>query len=182
MAPVTPEPTATPALGPKYVTIQQLRSGAPARWQQTIHAHGRVVEIDAPIIIPAVDRMPVPELKWQAFQEAALGQAIQAVAPAADLNIHMRGDTPYVNIASAAQGTSYLNGPKRTSARVIPLPGQPALNSSYTPQQAWALMERLLKAAGMDTAQIEQAGITGTTGFTPTSPSASGSAARLFPP
>lgn len=164
-APVTPEPTATPVPGPKYVTMQELRSSAPARWQHTFEVQGRVSQMDAPIVIPAVDRMPVPELKWLAFDEAALGAAIQAAAPSNGLTIHMNEGAPYVNILAKAQNDSYLNGPKRGSARTIPLPNQPAANSAYTPQQAWALMERLLQAAGIDIARVEQVGVTGTTGF-----------------
>lgn len=166
-APVTPAPTATPVPGPKYVTMQELRSSAPARWQHTFEVQGRVSQMDAPVVIPAVDRMPVPEIKWLAFDEAAIGAAIQAAAPSNGLTIHMNEGAPYVNILAKAQNDSYLNGPKRGSARTIPLPNQPAANSAYTPQQAWALMERLLQAAGIDIARVEQVGVTGTTGFYP---------------
>jgi len=164
-APITPVPTATPIPGPKYITMQELRSLAPARWQQAFEGRGRTVHIDVPLTIPQVDRMPVPELKWQAFDEDAVLLAVNARAPATRLDVRQQPGAPYLFISGTPGDDSYMNGPKRGSSRVIPLPGQPADNTTYTPQQAWDLMQRLMEAAGLDAEHIEQTGVTGTTGF-----------------
>ncbi|MEG0741458.1 MAG: hypothetical protein RR521_04480 [Clostridia bacterium] len=52
---------ATPIAGiaAEYRTIQQLREETPSRWTQTYEAHGRTIEVDAPILLPEVNTFPI---------------------------------------------------------------------------------------------------------------------------
>ena len=47
------------------VSISELRQQAKAvgRWTQTYEAHGRTIEVDIPIIVPEVEKLPVVKVE-----------------------------------------------------------------------------------------------------------------------
>ena len=47
------------------VSISELRQQVEAigRWTQTYEAHGRTIEVDVPIIVPEVEKLPVVEVE-----------------------------------------------------------------------------------------------------------------------
>ena len=47
------------AAAEEYCTIAQLRSQAPARWTQTYATPWRDISVDAPMLLPQVDALPV---------------------------------------------------------------------------------------------------------------------------
>ncbi len=59
----------SPALGEGYLSIAELKAQTPARWQQTYEAHGRIIQINVPIYVPDVEKMPVlaGENTWPVF-------------------------------------------------------------------------------------------------------------------
>ncbi|MDO5299688.1 MAG: hypothetical protein Q4F18_09690 [Clostridia bacterium] len=53
------------------VSIAELREQAEemGRWTQTYEAHGRTIEVDVPIIVPEVEKMPVATIEWLKMYE-----------------------------------------------------------------------------------------------------------------
>ena len=60
------------AAAEEYCTVTQLRSQAPARWTQTYATPWREISVDAPVLLPQVDALPVITVAYD------LGEAVSA--------------------------------------------------------------------------------------------------------
>lgn len=61
--------TPLPALGQtQYVTISELRAQIPEKWTQTYETKWRTVEVDAPILLPDVETVPILKVGYDVSQ------------------------------------------------------------------------------------------------------------------
>ena len=167
----TPEPTPPEALpaqtrepsfidslaaGDKYMSLKDLRAQAPARFQYTAEVNNRPIRIDAPVIIPQGDTMPVPRLKWLPIDQEALRFAMAELAGAQTTLIigsdgsgigftayAMSGEKPYFDSVSG-----------KTPTDIIITDNSEPENNPFTSKQAYDLMTGLLEKLDVDPGQI----------------------------
>lgn len=161
-----PAPTQQPRA--RYVTVQQLRQEAPQRWQATYSTLGRRVEVDAPIVIPQVDAVPLVELQWLLHDGPSLERALRPLFPqAAVVDVYTHNEGRSLSVSVQRSENSLLMGPRQPSARVRVMPGQPAQASDYSADAPLKLLKRLVTTAQGDTEGIRLLDQAGTTGWYP---------------
>ncbi len=168
---VTPEPLVvlpplpTEMPRPRYVTMAQLRQEAPQRWQATYSTPNRRVEVDAAVIIPQVDAVPLVELKWVLQDGPAMASALTAQLPETQVvavDIGNDGRTLRVNVQRDRDRS--LISPDNVSGRPRLLPGQQAAATDYPQDAPMQLLKRLVSHAHGDAEGIrllDQAGTSG---------------------
>lgn len=154
----TGEPSFIDALaaGDKYMSLKDLRARAPARFRYAADVNNRPVRVDAPVIIPQGDTMPVPRLKWLPIDQEALRFAMAELAGAeTTLSIGadgsgigftayaMSGEKPYFDSVSGKNPTD-----------IIITDNSEPENNPFTSKQAYDLMTGLLEKLDVDPGQI----------------------------
>jgi len=127
---------AASALAEEYYNIVKLRQQTPERLTQTYETKWRTVEIDAPICLPAIDKLPALTLRTMPSYEISLEEGENnAWSP-----------TNYARFAIEKNWESKFSMiPKGMTASRQPWEGELPENNSYSPQEAITLVKQLLQ-------------------------------------
>ncbi len=167
----TPEPTPPEALpaqtrepsfidalaaGDKYMSLKDLRAQAPARFQYTADVNNRPIRIDAPVIIPQGDTMPVPRLKWLPIDQEVLRFAMAELAGAqTTLSIGADGSgIGFTAYAMSGEKPYFDSVSGKTPTDIIITDNSEPENNPFTSKQAYDLMTGLLEKLDVDPGQI----------------------------
>ena len=154
----TGEPSFIDALaaGDKYMSLKDLRARAPARFRYAADVNNRPVRVDAPVIIPQADTMPVHRLKWLSINKEALRSAIAGIA-GAGTTLSIGGDGSGIGFAAYAMAGErpYFDSISgKTPTDIIITNDSEPENNPFTSGQAYDLMLKLLEKLGVDPGQI----------------------------
>lgn len=158
-----PEPTQQPGIMeaaasvPKYLSLKDLKTVSPERFLYHSPGAGEGETIDAPILFPGGDSMPVPRLRWIPVNDKTLTSVLRAIA-GADTGLQvstawtgtsfsinaMTADSPYFDIKYNA---------KNPAGDFFTDESEPE-NNPFTSDQAFELMKQLYAALGVDPGQV----------------------------
>lgn len=144
------------AAGDKYMNLKDLRAQAPARFRYAAEVDSRPLRIDAPVIIPQGDAMPVPRLRWLQIDEAALRRAMAGIA-GDGTTLSIGGDGSGIGFAASSMtgDRPYFDAiPGKIATDVIITNGGEPENNPFTSRQAYDLTLKLLENLDVDPGQV----------------------------
>lgn len=144
------------AAGDKYMSLKDLRAQAPARFRYAADVNNRPLRIDAPVIIPQGDAMPVPRLRWLQIDEAALRSAMAEIAGDGTM-LSIGGDKSGIGFAASSMtgDRPYFDPlPGKIATDIIVTDDSEPENNPFTSGQAYDLMLKLLEKLGVDPGQV----------------------------
>ena len=138
------------------MSLKDLRAQAPARFQYTAEVNNRPIRIDAPVIIPQGDTMPVPRLKWLPIDQEVLRFAMAELAGAqTTLSIGSDGSgIGFTAYAMSGEKPYFDSVSGKTPTDIIITDNSEPENNPFTSKQAYDLMTGLLEKLDVDPGQI----------------------------
>ena len=150
--PLAPEPLPIPAGREKFSSLQVLKQSAPKRWQQRYEVNGRVIEVDAPIIMPEVDRLPLYEVNWVNLKQSDVDKRAHDLFAGTR---ELRFDSLNRMVWTVARGDrSYFDGPGRPYGEGALAVDQQAQNSDYPKDAPEAFVKELFSKLKIDTGPL----------------------------
>ena len=127
------------------VSISELRQQAEAmgRWTKTYEAHGRTIEVDVPIIVPEVEKLPVVEV--EAYYAIRNDRLNRENYPLKRLHTYDEKEE-YKNyiIYEETNLDTYLNNEKQTTGELRIVNSETGLDNTASLEDAVANLEKII--------------------------------------